>query len=50
MATNKYSDDTKMCPVCKRPFSNRASYAKRGIWDSVIYCSDACRKNKNREK
>jgi hypothetical protein len=36
--------DTKTCPVCKRPFSNRKKWASRGLWPSIVYCSKACRK------
>nr|WP_097130270.1 DUF2256 domain-containing protein [Spirosoma fluviale] len=32
---------TKICPVCNRPFSWRKKWERD--WDSVIYCSDACR-------
>lgn len=39
----KYTE-TKVCPVCKRPFSNRKRWAARGMWESIVYCSDKCRK------
>jgi hypothetical protein len=38
--------DTKICPTCNRPFSNRKKWASRGLWPSIVYCSKACRKNK----
>ena len=36
---------TKVCPVCERPFQWRKAW--RNNWESVIYCSDRCRKRKN---
>ncbi|WP_072036437.1 MULTISPECIES: DUF2256 domain-containing protein [Vibrio] len=36
--------DTKVCPVCLRPFSWRKKW--RNNWANVIYCSDGCRKRK----
>ncbi len=35
---------TKICPVCNRPFSNRKKWQSRGLWPSVVYCSKACSK------
>lgn len=32
----------KLCPVCLRPFSWRKRWER--CWDSVVYCSDACRR------
>ncbi|WP_010187025.1 DUF2256 domain-containing protein [Sphingomonas sp. PAMC 26605] len=32
----------KTCPVCQRPFAWRKKWARD--WDSVVYCSDRCRK------
>ena len=37
-------NDTKICPVCKKPFANRKKWASRGMRPSVIYCSKACKK------
>ena len=31
----------KVCPACNRPFQWRRKWARD--WDSVRYCSDACR-------
>lgn len=36
--------DTKICSVCNRPMTWRRKWAKN--WDNVLYCSDACRRNK----
>ncbi|MBC7581536.1 DUF2256 domain-containing protein [Aeromicrobium sp.] len=36
--------DTKICPACERPFSNRKKWQSRGLWPSIIYCSKACQK------
>ena len=32
----------KICPVCGLPFTWRKKWERN--WDSVIYCSDKCRK------
>jgi len=32
----------KTCPVCQRPFSWRKRWER--CWESVVYCSDACRR------
>ncbi|MBW8243745.1 DUF2256 domain-containing protein [Muricauda oceani] len=39
---------TKTCPICKRPFAWRKKWAKD--WEQVIYCSERCRKNKNKNE
>jgi hypothetical protein len=36
----------KICPVCNRPFLWRKRWEK--IWEEVVYCSDKCRKNRNK--
>ncbi len=36
----------KVCSSCGRSFSFRKKWEK--TWDQVIYCSDECRKNKNK--
>ena len=36
--------ESKVCPVCNRPFSIRKKW--KDNFDSVIYCSDLCRKKK----
>jgi len=38
----------KTCPVCSRPFQWRKKWEK--IWDEVVYCSDKCRKNRNKNQ
>ncbi|MCO5934041.1 DUF2256 domain-containing protein [Mucilaginibacter sp. RB4R14] len=35
---------TKLCIVCKRPFTWRKKWEK--CWDDVKYCSERCRTNK----
>ncbi|MGA1191860.1 MAG: DUF2256 domain-containing protein [Bdellovibrionota bacterium] len=46
-ATRKKRDfPRKLCLVCNRPFEWRKKWAK--VWEEVKYCSDACRKNRNR--
>ena len=32
---------SKICPVCKRPFTWRKKWERN--WDTVKYCSDRCR-------
>ncbi|MCB2219221.1 MAG: DUF2256 domain-containing protein [Bacteroidetes bacterium] len=34
----------KMCPLCGRPFKWRKKCERS--WDSVVYCSEKCRRNK----
>jgi len=41
---NKAHLPSKPCAVCGRPMSWRKAWAKN--WESVLYCSDACRKLK----
>ncbi|MAQ03035.1 MAG: hypothetical protein CMM20_01635 [Rhodospirillaceae bacterium] len=35
---------SKLCPVCKRPFSWRKKW--RNNWDDVRYCSKRCANSK----
>lgn len=41
---NKAHLPSKPCVVCGRAMSWRKAWAKN--WDSVLYCSEACRKRK----
>ena len=43
---NKSHLPSKPCAVCGRPMSWRKAWAKN--WDTVLYCSEACRKNKGK--
>ena len=43
MAHKKAQLETKTCPVCQRPFANRKKWSGRGVWEQVVYSSDACR-------
>ncbi|MAP02969.1 MAG: hypothetical protein CMF85_04085 [Candidatus Marinimicrobia bacterium] len=36
----------KTCPVCGRPFSWRKKW--RFSWNEVRFCSEKCRRNKNK--
>ena len=36
-------NETKICPVCNRPFENRKKWESRGLWDQIVYCSERCR-------
>lgn len=45
----KYSKSTlpeKICLTCQRPFNWRKKWEK--CWEEVKYCSDACRKMKDK--
>ncbi|WP_151672156.1 DUF2256 domain-containing protein [Patiriisocius marinus] len=35
----------KICPVCKLPFTWRKKWKLN--WETVIYCSERCRRTKN---
>lgn len=39
---NPHGLPTKRCPACGRLFTWRKRWAR--TWDTVVYCSDACRK------
>ncbi|EJC6790214.1 DUF2256 domain-containing protein [Vibrio parahaemolyticus] len=39
---------TKLCPVCERPFSWRKKWARN--WETVIYCSERCRRSNPKKK
>jgi len=39
---------TKVCPVCGLLFSWRKKWEKN--WANVVYCSERCRRNKNKAK
>jgi len=41
---NKQSLPSKPCKTCGRDMTWRKVWAKN--WEQVLYCSDACRKNK----
>lgn len=36
----------KTCVVCLRPFTWRKKWEK--VWDEVKYCSEKCRRHKNK--
>ncbi|MEQ8285493.1 DUF2256 domain-containing protein [Thalassospira sp.] len=42
---NKSDLPEKTCIVCKRPFSWRRKW--KDCWESVRYCSDKCRTDRN---
>lgn len=45
-----HTKESKECVVCNRLFFNNKSYTSRGIWPEVKYCSDRCRREKNKIK
>ncbi|NDD45317.1 MAG: DUF2256 domain-containing protein [Synechococcaceae bacterium WB9_4xC_028] len=38
---------TKICAVCGRPFQWRRKW--KDVWDEVRYCSERCRRDRNRQ-
>jgi len=43
--TNKNPEkQSKVCPVCKLSFNNRKRWESRGLWPSIVYCSQKCRR------
>jgi len=48
LANDKAHLPQKICVVCLRPFAWRKKWAKD--WDEVKYCSEACRKKRNKEQ
>jgi hypothetical protein len=36
----------KTCPICGRPFAWRKKW--RNTWDTVVYCSERCQRNRRR--
>ena len=40
--------DEKVCKTCRKPFTWRKKWKKD--WANVLYCSERCRRNKNKEK
>ncbi|MEL0603423.1 MULTISPECIES: DUF2256 domain-containing protein [Pseudoalteromonas] len=47
MAHKKSHLPQKTCPVCNRPFTWRKKWLRD--WDNVIYCSERCKRNKNKK-
>ena len=39
---NPHNLPSKVCPVCGKPFTWRKKWERD--WESVVYCSDRCRK------
>lgn len=37
---------SKTCEICSRPFTLRKKWSL--VWDEVKYCSERCKKNKNK--
>ncbi|QEH34423.1 hypothetical protein OJF2_29620 [Aquisphaera giovannonii] len=44
MARKKTDLPTKVCPSCGRPFTWRSRWRRN--WESVVYCSERCRRSK----
>ena len=45
-AIKKENLPQKLCLVCYRPFTLLKKWKK--VWEEVKYCSDACKKKKNK--
>jgi hypothetical protein len=43
---NNYKNDTKICTSCGRIIEYRKKWEKN--WTEIKYCSDECRRNKNK--
>ncbi|MDH4467323.1 MAG: DUF2256 and DUF3253 domain-containing protein [Bacteriovoracaceae bacterium] len=46
MENKSYKNDTKICSSCGREIEYRKKWEKN--WPEIKYCSDECRKNKNK--
>lgn len=46
MESKNYKNDTKTCASCGREIEYRKKWEKN--WPEIKYCSDECRKNKNK--
>ncbi|MBH0062224.1 DUF2256 domain-containing protein [Pseudoalteromonas sp. NZS71] len=46
MAHKKLNLPQKICPTCNKPFTWRKKWQRD--WDNVIYCSERCKRNKQR--
>ena len=46
MAHKKVNLPQKTCPVCQRPFNWRKKWEKD--WEQVTYCSERCRRTKDK--
>lgn len=42
----KHNLPSKICLICQRPFSWRKKWST--VWEEVKYCSDACRRQRNK--
>ncbi|MCH8492448.1 MAG: DUF2256 domain-containing protein [Idiomarina sp.] len=38
---------SKVCAVCEKPFNWRKKW--ESVWHEVRYCSERCRRNKNKD-
>lgn len=41
---------TKICLICKKPFTNRKKWKQRNQFEQVKYCSQRCRNKPKNEK
>ncbi|MAV33322.1 MAG: hypothetical protein CMQ02_07795 [Gammaproteobacteria bacterium] len=46
MQTRKENRPEKLCETCAKPFTWRKKWERD--WDQVKYCSERCRRNKNK--
>lgn len=48
MVHKKINLPEKTCPACLRPFTWRKRWEKQ--WNEITYCSERCRKQKNKQE
>ncbi|HSG53336.1 MAG TPA: DUF2256 domain-containing protein [Rheinheimera sp.] len=48
MAHHKLNLPHKQCPVCGLSFSWRKKWQRN--WDQIVYCSERCRRSRNRNQ
>ncbi|MFU8785368.1 DUF2256 domain-containing protein [Aliidiomarina sp.] len=46
-ALKKQHLPSKVCAVCEKPFNWRKKW--ESVWHEVRYCSERCRRNKNKD-
>jgi hypothetical protein len=42
--SDNLKSQVKVCPVCQREFHNRKKWQSRGLWPTIVYCSERCRR------
>ncbi len=47
--SDNVKSQVKICPVCRREFHNRKKWQSRGLWPSIVYCSERCRRQARKD-